>query len=199
MIKYFCDRCGKEMNIDNGYTIPFRNKNENGIMHHGGFLICNECYHRWNEVKDRVSDLDFIKMLDEELQPYRCNFKVGDQVITSAGEVGVIKSICTCEMCKERGFFEPQVETEIGNWTIWITDNDLRVGFKSFYKIGDHIFGNIDEQCVLDEIEYKKKGIYDMQKQLIQLDGQLMVIKKLKETKDESKRFSRTSTKKSRL
>lgn len=180
MIKYFCDRCGREVNFANGYTTPPRMKNENGVMHHGGFFICNECYHRWSEVKDRVSDLDFVKMSDGELQPYRCDFKVGDQVITSTGEVGVITSICTCDQCKERGFFEPEVKTELGNWSIWITKNDLNVGFKSFYKIGDHIFGNLDEQSVIDEIEYKKESIRDLQKQIHTLELQWSTVRELK-------------------
>ena len=85
MIKYFCDRCGKEISYANGYTIPPMMKNENGIMHHGGFFICNECYHKWREVKDRVSDIDFVEMSDKELQPYRCDFKIGDKVLVISG------------------------------------------------------------------------------------------------------------------
>lgn len=35
------------------------------------------------------------------------NFKVGDKVVTVYGETGVIVDICTCDNCKERGFYEP--------------------------------------------------------------------------------------------
>ena len=115
-----------------------------------------------------------------EYEELTCGFRVGDQVITSMGEVGVIRDICDCDRCKERGFFEPRIETEIGNWSIWITDTDKEDGFKSFYKIGDHIFGNIDEQDVLGNIEYKKDSIRDLQKQVKTLKTQLNIVRALK-------------------
>lgn len=172
MIKYFCDRCGKETTYANGYTIPPRMKNDNGIMDHGGFFICNECYHKWNEVKDRVSDLDFTKMSDEELQPYRCDFKVGDKVIDKYGRVGKIVDICTCERCKERGFFEPTVQFNDGR-TDYIMRYDWESGFKSYYQIGGHIFGNLDEGSVSREID-------DLTQRLLNLHIQLGTIQELK-------------------
>ena len=172
MIKYFCDRCGKEITYANGYTIPPRMKNDNGIMHHGGFFICNECKHRWDEVKDRISDIDFIEMSDKELQPYRCDFKIGDEVITKDGRVGVITDICTCDRCRERGFFEPNVHTKIGDSKIWITDYDQKDGFTNFYQIGHHRFGNLDEGSVSREID-------DYKQHLLNLYAQLGTIKEL--------------------
>ncbi len=183
MIKYFCDRCGKETSYANGYTTPPMMKNKNGIMHHGGFFICNECYHKWREVKDRLSDIDFVKLLDEKLQPYRCDFKVGDEVITSTGEVGVITDVCTCDRCRERGFFEPKVKTKIGNDTIYITDNDLRVGFRSFYKIGNHVFGNLDVDVLSDSMHRAEVEINEAKTKLHQYCWQFSVIQGLQRGK----------------
>ena len=172
MIQYFCDRCGKETKIEDSYRIPPRMKNDNGIMHHGGFLICIDCYHRWREVLDRVSDLDFVRMTDNELEPYRCDFKVGDEVITNDGRVGKIVDICTCNKCRERGFFEPTVELNDGS-TDYIMIDDLANGFKSYYKIGNHIFGILNEEAVNKEID----DTYKRYKELIE---QLALIQSLK-------------------
>ena len=110
-----------------------------------------------------------------------CGFKVGDEAITSTGEVGTIISFCTCQFCKERGFYEPTVEVEIGNDPIYITDIDKRNNFSSFYKIGDRVFGNIDEDAVKDSIKSAKEQVYKLQIELIELNSQLEVVKKIKQ------------------
>ena len=92
MIKYFCDRCGKEIRSGN---------------------FCEECAY-------------------EELT---CGFKVGDEVITYDGRVGTITDFCTCSSCKQRSFYEPEIEMKIGS-QIWMTDTDKDNGFDDFYKIG---------------------------------------------------------------
>lgn len=162
MIKVYCDECGKEIIGNVNATIEQEEVKDvlgvvltliNKVVH-----ICDECQYK----------------------KLTCGFKVGDQVITSTGKVGKITDICMCESCKKRGFYKPTVEVGIGNDSIWITDNDKRVNFRSFYKIGDHIFGNIDEDCVLDEIKSKKDEIYNNQKELIQLKKQFDVVNKLK-------------------
>ena len=142
MIKYFCDRCGKETD---------------------GVHICDEC----------------------EQKELTCGFKVGDEVITSTGKVGHIDWICDCDKCKERGFFEPHIEVGIGVGSIYLTDNDKRRDFRSFYKIGDRIFGNIDEDSLDYSIQSTQSEIQELQEDLIQLNAQLDVIKKIKENNDE--------------
>ena len=47
--------------------------------------------------------------------------KVGMWVITNDRmEIGKIKDFCTCEMCEERGFYEPIID----NPNIFITNYD---------------------------------------------------------------------------
>ena len=91
-----------------------------------------------------------------------------------------IISFCTCQRCKERGFYEPTAEVEIGNDAIYITDNDKRNNFSSFYKIGDQVFGNIDEDAVKDSIKSVKDQIKKLQYELIELTSQLDIVKMLK-------------------
>ena len=78
-------------------------------------------------------------------------FHVGDEVITEHGRVGKITSICTCERCAERGFYEPTVDFGDGYYnyiTHWDEDDD----YSHYYKIGDYVFGNIDLETVQDYI-----------------------------------------------
>ena len=163
MIKVFCDKCGKEI-TDNVNTVTeeteAKSYDNTVLMKFAGvsYQYCNEC-------------------MENELN---CGFKVGDEVITSTGEVGRIIDICTCDKCRKRGFFEPKVEVEIGNNPIYITDIDKRNGFSSFYKIGDQIFGNIDEDALKDSIKSVKEQVYKLQSELIELSSQLDIVKILK-------------------
>lgn len=162
MIKVFCNKCGKEIT-----------GNVNTVTEITEAVDCrDDVVATWTDTVHYCDECQY-----EELS---CGFKVGDQVITSTGKVGTIIDICTCDKCKDRGFYEPAVEVEIGDGSIWITDNDKRVNFRSFYKIGDYIFGNIDEDCVLDNIKSKKKYIREQQEELIELEAQLDMINVLK-------------------
>lgn len=162
MIKVYCNKCGKEITGNIHKVI----EEVEAVDALGTVLVkfpqevhyCDECQYK-------------------ELT---CGFKVGDQVITSTGKVGKITSICTCDRCKERGFYEPNVEVEIGTGSIWITDNDKRVDFRSFYQIGDQIFGNIDKDCIIDDIERKRDEIRNNHEELMELKAQLAVVNKLK-------------------
>lgn len=146
MIKFFCDKCGKEITDNVNITTD-----ETEVKDcHGSTLVkftratyqyCDEC------MKDDLT----------------CGFKMGDMVITSTGETGLITDICTCDNCKKRGFYEPVVATRIGTNKIYITDNDKRVNFRSFYKIGNKVFGNIDE----DVVDYKLTANEESMEKLI--------------------------------
>ena len=108
-----------------------------------------------------------------------CGFKIGDDVITSTGEIGRIVGICTCDLCKRRGFYEPRVEFIIGG-ARYISNNDKKDNFRSYYKIGDKIFGNIDEDGIIKDEDEIKEQINKLKIKLIDLDLQLNVIKSLK-------------------
>lgn len=135
------------------------------------------CYDRRSKeinynVNMAIEEPDIVKREQPE-NDLDCSFKIGDEVITSTGEIGRIVGICTCDLCKGRGFYEPRVEFTIGTEARYITNNDKKDNFQSFYKIGDKIYGNIDE----DEI---KNRINKLQMELIDLDLQLNVINSLK-------------------
>ena len=164
MIKYFCDRCGKEIK-DTVYTESDTTEAVDclgnivstftHIMHY-----CDECKY-------------------EELS---CGFKVGDKVVTNDGRTGVISEICTCETCKKRGFYEPTVILDDGTIE-YIMISDKKNGFKSYYSIGNKIFGNFDEESVIKEVG-------QCEKQLIQLYKQLGTIQELKMIRQHKKKES---------
>ena len=147
MIKYFCDRCGKEI-TDNVNAVVKHNEAKGArgvtIMTFPEIIhICDEC--QYNELT--------------------CGFKVGDKVITDDGRVGQIIDICTCDQCQERGFYEPEVEFDDGR-TDYITVSNKKNGFRSFYKIGDHIFGNLDDSYLVARTTTLKEELHILEKQL---------------------------------
>ena len=154
MIKVYCDKCDKEITGDIHKIIEeIKAVDALGytlITFPKEIHICDEC--QYNE--------------------FTCGFKVGDQVITNDGRVGVIEGICDCEYCKERGFYEPKVKMTIGNDEIWITNTDKKNGFIRFYKIGDQVFGNINKEAIKDI----RESIADVRHKLVEYESQLNVL-----------------------
>ena len=182
MIKYFCDRCGKECNKEIRTIQRFAYDGlGNKIVWTRNDHLCKECDEKFMEIHNKLKNEDDIfDMTDEDIELLRYTFKVGDTVITSTGEVGHIDWVCTCDQCKERGFYEPHVEVEIGVGSIYITDNDKRTSFRSFYKIGDRVFGNINEDSLKYSIESANSQITELEEDLKQYYKQLDVIKCMK-------------------
>ena len=66
-------------------------------------------------------------------------FHVGDYVETKEGRVGYITKICHCEVCKDRGFYEPYVRYNDGEEE-YITVHEVE-HFQDFYnRIGQYDF-----------------------------------------------------------
>ena len=183
MIKCFCDKCEKRITD----KIPMKVVQTANVYDAQGEVmlteidtihdLCEECYEKYKKLD--VDTKDFMAMSDEEIELALYTFKVGDQVITDDGRVGTIYDICTCDKCKERGFYEPKVKTEVGLYDIWITNMDKHNSFKSFYKIGDKVFGNIDEK----EEKRLEEDIYTRKHEIISLEAQLNMLSILKKEK----------------
>ena len=165
MIKVYCNKCGKEIT---------ENVNRE-VEETKAFDLYGTAVSKWTDVFHYCDKCQYENLT--------CGFKVGDMVFTDDGRVGVIESFCNCKTCKKRGFYEPNIKMEIGNGQIYITDTDKKNGFISFYQIGDQVFGNIDEESVLNDIQYKKDEIRRYQEELIELEGQLNMVKVLQRGK----------------
>lgn len=187
-VRYFCDRCDKEFN-SSGLLIPIYARDAFGtkLTHIDDGFLCKECVEKFHEIEDQLEhEEDFFNMSDEDIALLiEYEFKVGDEVITSTGQIGIIESICDCNRCKERGFYEPSVKTIVGNDNIYITDNDKRVNFKSFYKIGKYKFGNIDKDSVEYDIESETRNIKESVKRLKEYKKQLDYIEELESKKED--------------
>lgn len=154
MIKVFCNKCGREIT-----------GNVNTVTEETQAIDCSD-----NVV---ATWTDTVHYCDEcQYEDLTCGFKVGDQVITDDGRIGIIESICDCDRCKKRGFYEPSVRMTIGNDQIWITDTDKKNGFISFYQIGDKVFGNVDEEAK-ERIEQR---IDELQDELVKYKSQLYML-----------------------
>ena len=189
MIKIFCDRCGKEIddvvNTIEGEKTVAKDNNGNKLIEFGAsqYHLCDKC----NEVF-QISQLgisDFIRLSDKELDLLYCAFHIGDEVITSTGEVGTITYICTCDFCKESGFYEPQVKTLLGTRTIYITDNDKKNNFRNFYKIGRNMFGNLDRDSIEYDVARVKERLEDLYNELEIYNQQLNNVKHFENKKTE--------------
>ena len=93
-------------------------------------------------------------------------FHVGDEVITTEGEKGKITSICTCERCEERGFYESFWVSEDNNQEHCISKFTAEFGFSGYYKIGNYRFNDFDKGDVLRNIAYCEDELKRFRKQL---------------------------------
>lgn len=181
MVKCFCDKCKKE--VPRVTRVLEEQWAKDG---HGAKLmpfivaahdLCDKCNERFKRLDLDIAN--YMKLSEEEIDLLEYTFKVGDEVITSTGEVGIIEDICTCERCKKRGFYEPRVKTQYGH-DIYITDTDKNNGFVNFYKIGNHKFGNLDEEYVVDSIKNTRNRMAEEQQNLAKLMTQLRRVRRLK-------------------
>lgn len=97
-------------------------------------------------------------------------FNVGDKVITVYGERGEITSICTCEHCEERGFYEPSWVSEDGRGN-YISKWDAKHGFLGYYQIGEYRFNDFDKTQVWGDIVSYEKEIVKLRKQLAVIEN----------------------------
>ena len=84
-------------------------------------------------------------------------FHVGDYVEDVTGRVGYIQSICQCEQCKARGFYEPFVLYTDGN-SDCITVYEYERGFLGYKRIGQYDFTKKDESKI-EPLDYTERFI----------------------------------------
>ena len=70
-------------------------------------------------------------------------FHEGDYVENSDGKVGYISSICHCDECKKRGFFEPTITYSDGT-TDYISNYSVKTVSSDYKQIGTQKFSTKD-------------------------------------------------------
>lgn len=71
-------------------------------------------------------------------------FHEGDYVESSDGKIGYISSICHCDECKKRGFFEPTI-TYLDGTTDYISNYSVKTVTSDYKQIGIQKFSKEDE------------------------------------------------------
>lgn len=105
--------------------------------------------------------------------------KIGDEIITSTGHRGFVDSICDCERCAERGFYEPTIRTKSGD-IIYMTDTDKKNGFRDFYKIGSRVLGNLHIESAEEDYKWYHKEYEDVKRKFDEAKQALDLAKELK-------------------
>lgn len=70
-------------------------------------------------------------------------FHEGDFVESSDGKIGYISSICHCDECKKRGFFEPTITYSDGT-TDYISNYSVKTVSSDYKQIGTQKFSTED-------------------------------------------------------
>lgn len=86
-------------------------------------------------------------------------FHEGDYVESSDGKIGYISSICHCDDCKKRGFFEPTITYSDGT-TDYISNYSVKTVSSDYKQIGTQKFSTKDVlRNRITALEKENKGL----------------------------------------
>ena len=97
----------------------------------------------------RKVDKEHVKLIfrnpivPEENNTTDIQFHEGDYVENSNGKIGYISSICHCDECKKRGFFEPTITYSDGT-TDYISNYSVKTVSSDYKQIGTQKFSTED-------------------------------------------------------
>lgn len=82
-------------------------------------------------------------VVPEEKYTTDIQFHEGDYVENNDGKIGYISSICHCDECKKRGFFEPTITYADGT-TDYISNYSVKTVLSDYKQIGTQKFSTED-------------------------------------------------------
>lgn len=120
-------------------------------------------------------------------------FHVGDYVEDVTGRVGYINSICQCEYCKTRGFYEPYITYTNGD-NDYITAGEYEQGFPHYKRIGQYDFTKKDEDkieplvksWILENADSKGKCYVDSREIIKKINELVEAVNRLEEKVNEN-------------
>lgn len=101
-------------------------------------------------IKSEIIDNEYMKLIFQDpIVPEENNitdiqFHEGDFVENKDGKIGYISSICHCDECKKRGFFEPTITYSDGT-TDYISNYSVKTVASDYKQIGIQKFSAEDE------------------------------------------------------
>ena len=100
-------------------------------------------------IKSEIVDNEYMKLIfqdpiaSEENNTTDIQFHEGDFVENKDGKIGYISSICHCDECKRRGFFEPTI-TYLDGTTDYISNYSVKTVSSDYKQIGTQKFSTED-------------------------------------------------------
>lgn len=100
-------------------------------------------------IKSEIIDNEYMKLIfqdpiaSEENNTKDIQFHEGDFVENKDGKIGYISSICHCDECKKRGFFEPTITYSDGT-TDYISNYSVKTVSSDYKQIGTQKFSTED-------------------------------------------------------
>lgn len=101
-------------------------------------------------IKSEIVDNEYMKLIfqdpiaSEENNITDIQFHKGDFVENKDGKIGYISSICHCDECKKRGFFEPTI-TYLDGTIDYISNYSVKTVTSDYKQIGIQKFSKEDE------------------------------------------------------
>ena len=104
-------------------------------------------------------------------------FHIGDYVETKDGRIGYITKICHCEVCKDRGFYEPYVRYNDGEEE-YITVHEVE-HFQDFYnRIGQYDVAKSEQRKEVGRLSDNLPARFELP------DGKAMIMKTYTDSED---------------
>ena len=100
-------------------------------------------------IRSEIVDDEYMKLIfrdpviSKENNTADIQFHEGDYVENNDGKVGYISSICHCDECKKRGFFEPTITYSDGT-TDYISNYSVKTVSSDYKQIGTQKFSTKD-------------------------------------------------------
>lgn len=105
---------------------------------------------------DMINELEEIEKKNNTTD---IQFHEGDFVESSDGKIGYISSICHCDKCKKRGFFEPTITYSDGT-TDYISNYSVKTVSSDYKQIGIQKFSTEDElRNIITTLEKENKEL----------------------------------------
>lgn len=101
-------------------------------------------------------------------------FHEGDYVENNDGKIGYISSICHCDECKKRGFFEPTITYSDGT-TDYISNYSVKTVSSDYKQIGTQKFSTKDVlRNRITALEKENKGLKEEVNHLTKRNHELL-------------------------
>ena len=91
-------------------------------------------------------------------------FHKGDYVENNDGKIGYVSSICHCDECKKRGFFEPTI-TYLDGTTDYISNHSVKTVSSDYKQIGFQKFST-ENNVLKDRISALEKENKELKERL---------------------------------